>query len=171
MSTALYQVGDRKFLRSLATFQGAFQPPAVVLEGLSEEQALAKVPGAPHSIAEIVAHMWYWQDLFNRAAQQGFSGFPEHAPEGWPAVAAGEWDALRERFLACAGRTQELAVSCERLDEKLLRDDYPLPLWQRETAGSGLVHAVIHSSHHLGQVVTLRQLMGLWPPKAGSLTW
>jgi hypothetical protein len=29
----------------------------------------------------------------------------------------------------------------------------------------------VHSSHHLGQVVTIRQLLGLWPPPAGALTW
>ena len=33
----------------------------------------------------------------------------------------------------------------------------------RESRGSGLLRSAIHNSHHLGQVITLRRLMGLWP--------
>jgi uncharacterized damage-inducible protein DinB len=164
-------MADRELLRSLAAFRGAFQPPAVVLEGLSEEQAAARPHGVPHSIAEVVGHMWYWQDLFNRCALEGFRGVPEHAEGGWPKVAPGEWDAMRDRFFATVELTQQLAANCDRLDEKLLPEDSPLPFLKRETIGSGLLHGVVHSSHHLGQIITLRQLMGLWPPKAGSLTW
>jgi hypothetical protein len=29
----------------------------------------------------------------------------------------------------------------------------------------------VHSSHHLGQIITIRQLLGLWPPPGGTLTW
>ena len=133
----------------------------MVLEGLTEEQAIARPHGLPHSIAEIIAHMCYWQDLFNNAAQQGFTGFPEHAEYGWPAIAPGEWDSLRARFLATIELTQQLALSCDRLDEKLLPENFPLPFWQRESIASALLHGVVHSSHHLGQIITLRQLMGL----------
>jgi uncharacterized damage-inducible protein DinB len=28
-----------------------------------------------------------------------------------------------------------------------------------------------HNSHHLGQVVLLRQILGAWPPPSGSYTW
>ncbi|MEX2301926.1 MAG: DinB family protein [Bryobacterales bacterium] len=171
MSNALYLMPDREFLQSMAAFDAGFQTPAAVLDGLTEEQAMAKPHGLPHSIAEIVGHMGYWQDFFNGIAQQGFSGFPEHAEEGWPKIAAGEWDALRTRFLASVELTQRLAVDCGRLSEKLLPEDFLVPIWQRESVGSGLLHAVVHNSHHLGQVVTLRQLLGLWPPQAGSMTW
>ena len=41
---------------------------------------------------------------------------------------------------------------------------------QRESPGPGLLHAAIHSSHHLGQIVTIPQLLQLWPPAAGSMT-
>jgi uncharacterized damage-inducible protein DinB len=37
--------------------------------------------------------------------------------------------------------------------------------------GDVLVHVATHNSHHLGQVIVLRQLMGKWPPPAGSWTW
>jgi len=28
-----------------------------------------------------------------------------------------------------------------------------------------------HNSHHLGQVVLLRLMLGAWPPPSGSYTW
>jgi uncharacterized damage-inducible protein DinB len=171
MNHSLYLIQDRELLASLADFQAGFQNAAAVLEGLTEEQATAKPHGLPHSIADIVAHMWYWQEFFNRVAEEGFNGFPEHAEVGWPKVGPGEWDSLRERFLSSVERTKALALTCSQLDEKLLPADFPLPLWERESIGTGLLHGAIHSFHHLGQVITLRQLLGLWPPKAGSMTW
>jgi uncharacterized damage-inducible protein DinB len=171
MSTELYLMPDRELLKSMVAFDAGFHRPAVVLDGLTEAQATAKPHGVPHSIAEIVGHMCYWQDFFNRIAQNGFGGFPEHAEQGWPAIDPGGWDELRARFLASVELTQQLALSCDKLDEKLLPADFPLPFWQRESVGSGLLHAAAHNSHHLGQVVTLRQLQGLWPPRAGSMTW
>lgn len=171
MSDALFRMPDRELLQSMAAFEAGFHKPAVVLDGLTEEQATAKPAGVPHSIADIVGHMCFWQDFFNAIAEKGFDGFPRHAELGWPAMEAGGWDDLRARFLASVERTQQLAMSCENLDDKLLPKDFPLPFWQRESVGSGLLHAAVHNSHHLGQVVTLRQVMGLWPPQAGSMTW
>lgn len=34
-----------------------------------------------------------------------------------------------------------------------------------------LIHVAQHNAHHLGQVVTLRQVLGCWPPPGGSYTW
>ena len=82
--TTLYKFDDARLLASILNGEGTYLGPAAVLEGLSEEQAHAKPHGLPHSIAEIVAHMCYWQEWFNACAEKGFSGIPEHAPEGWP---------------------------------------------------------------------------------------
>lgn len=171
MSQSLYLVNDRELLKSMAAIEAGFHPPSVVLDGLTEEQAMKKPYGLPHSIADIVSHMCFWQEYFNRAATDGFSGVPEHAAEGWPGILPGEWDALRERFFRSIETTQGLAATSPTLNEKLLPDSLPVPFLRRESIGSGLLHAAVHSAHHLGQVVTLRQLMGLWPPRAGSMTW
>ena len=39
------------------------------------------------------------------------------------------------------------------------------------TAGDALLHIALHNAHHLGQITTLRQQLGTWPPPAGSWTW
>jgi uncharacterized damage-inducible protein DinB len=172
MSNAnLYRMTDRELLKSMAAFEAGFQPPEVVLQGLTEEQATAKPHGLPHSIADIVGHMTFWQEFFNEAAERGFPGHPERAEVGWPVMKAGEWDSLLRRFRDSVERAQQLAVTYPHLDEKLLPAGFPLPFLQRDTRGSGMLHAVIHTAHHLGQIVTLRQLMGVWPPPGGSMTW
>jgi len=100
MDNALYLVSDRDLLTNIAEFHLGFQPPAVVLEGLTEEQATTKPSGSPHSIADIVGHMCFWQEYFNNMAAEGFRDFPQHAPDGWPKMRVGGWDVLRSRFLA-----------------------------------------------------------------------
>ena len=167
----LYRIEDRGLLRMVAGVGVGFHSPEVVLSGLTPEQAVARPTGAPHSIAEIVGHMCFWQDCFNQIARNGFTGLAEHAEDGWPPCTAGEWPALHDRFLAVIRESQEIASSALDLERKLLPDGVELPFLDRETRGSGVLHGAIHSAHHLGQVVLLRQILGLWPPAAGSMTW
>jgi uncharacterized damage-inducible protein DinB len=144
-----------------------FMPPVGVIEGLSAEDAERRPPNAPHSIAEIVAHMAFWQEWFDRRAQGTGGPMAGHAAEGWPPIEPGSWPALRERFVSGLERLAALGASAGRpLDPPV---EYP-PL-ARYTVGDALVHVAMHNAHHLGQVVLLRQQMGLWPPPAGSYTW
>ena len=92
--TTIYRFDDARLLTSILNGEGTYLGPAAALEGLSEEHVHAKPHGLPHSIAEIVAHMCYWQGWFNACAETGFTGVPEHAPEGWPAPSNGGWAAL-----------------------------------------------------------------------------
>ena len=167
----LYRIEDRDLLIALLSGEGGFHGPAVALEGLTAEQALAKPHGVPHSIAEIVGHMCYWQEWFNRCAAEGFTGMAEHALEGWPAVAPDGWEALRTRYLAAIEEGKTIVTTSTTLNDPLLPPHVPIPFLAKESKGSGILHAVVHSGHHLGQIVTMRQLMGLWPPPAGSMTW
>ena len=96
---------------------------------------------------------------------------PEHAADGWPAVAADGWDALRTRYLAAIEQAKQIVAASDSLDQSLLPPGVSIPFLARESRGSGILHATVHSGHHLGQIVTMRQLMGVWPPPAGSMTW
>ena len=169
--TAVYRIDDPDVLVGALGGEGVYLGPTAVLDGLTAAQAEAKPSGLPHSIAEIVAHLCYWQESFNGCALAGFTGLPEHADEGWPAVPAGEWDTVRARYLASIDAAKRIAVASGSLNEPLLPPDVSIPLLARESRGSGVLHAAMHNAHHLGQVTTLRQLMGAWPPPGGSMTW
>jgi uncharacterized damage-inducible protein DinB len=144
-----------------------FMPPGRILEGLSAADAERRAPGAPHSIAEVVAHMVFWQEWFARRAQGQTEPMAGHAAEGWPEVAPGTWEALRSRFVGHLERLSAMGAERQRAVEPPL--EYP-PL-ASYTIADVLTHVAMHNAHHLGQVVLLRQQLGLWPPPAGSYTW
>lgn len=96
---------------------------------------------------------------------------PEHAAEGWPSVSAAGWEGLRKRYLASIEEGQRIAAESNTLDQPLLPPGVEIPVLDKDSRGSGILHAAVHSSHHLGQIITIRQLMGCWPPAAGSMTW
>lgn len=78
----------------------AHHAPRVILDGLTIDLAERRAPGAPHSIAEIVAHLAFWQDWFHDRMQGRAASMPTAAAIGWPAVEPGTWPALRDRFLS-----------------------------------------------------------------------
>ena len=169
--TTLYRADDRNLLSSVLRAEGVHLGPGAVLDGLTAEQAHAKPQGLPHSIAEIVAHICYWQEWFNGCAIAGFTGISEHAVDGWPAVPADGWDALRTQCLRSIEEAQRIAAESDSLGDPLLPPSVHMPSLATESRGSGILHAAVHSSHHIGQMITMRQLMGLWPPPGGTITW
>ena len=169
--TTLFRIDDRNLLIRVLGGEGVFLGPAAVLDGLTDGQAQAKPGGLPHSIAEIVAHMCYWQEWFNTCAVSGFTAIAEHAADGWPPVPADGWDALRARYLDSIQEAKRIAAESAVLADSLLPPGVDIPVLAEESRGSGILHAAVHSGHHLGQIITMRQLMGLWPPPGGTITW
>jgi uncharacterized damage-inducible protein DinB len=142
-------------------------PPARALEQLTAADAQRRLADTGHSIADIVDHMSFWQDWFCRRCDGVAEPMPSPAARGWPEVAMGTWPDVHARFLAGLERAAALSERSDRTIDPAV--DFP-PL-ARYTVGDALVHIAQHNSHHLGQVILLRQLMALWPPPAGSWTW
>ena len=151
-------------------FSSPHMPPARVLDGLSIEQSGQRVSGAPHSVVEILAHMVYWQSWFLDRCNGLGTPPAATASLGWPAAPAGEWESLRGRFLEGLERARNIAgqdsAATRRIDPPI---EFP-PL-ANYTIGDAITHVAIHNAHHLGQVITLRQILGAWPPPEGSWTW
>src|SRR5688572_24212291 len=148
----------------------AYAPPSHVLEGLSDADAVTRVDGTPHTVAEIVAHMAFWQEWFLNRCRGTAEPLVEHAAAGWPAAPPGSWNETRERFLAGARQAAAVGAKPEGASEPLAPAiDFP-PL-AHYTVHDALGHIAIHNAHHLGQIVVLRQLLRRWPPPAGSWTW
>jgi uncharacterized damage-inducible protein DinB len=145
-------------------------PPRHALEDLAAEDAERRLPGAPHSIAEIVAHAAFWNDWFCARCEGAGEAMPGSAAPGWPAVPPGSWPAVRQRFLAGLERAATLGAVPGRLEQPV-SPPIEAPMLAHHTVGDALVHLASHNAHHLGQVVLLRQLLGRWPPAAGSWTW
>lgn len=142
-------------------------PPVPALEALNAADAERRLERAPHSIAETVAHMAFWQEWFVRRCNGIADPLPAPASAGWPAVTAGSWSEVHERFV----RGLEAAAALDADDERPLVPPIEFPPMASYTTRDALSHMAQHNSHHLGQVVLLRQMMGVWPPPSGSWTW
>lgn len=154
--------------RELLVDTVAHIPPPHALEGLTLEQAGRTVPGATHSIAELVAHMTFWMEWFVARCEGRAEPPPATAAAGWPAAAPGDWPEFQGRFLAALERLVRLGE--EGLDRPV-SPPIEFPPLAHYTIGDALAHAATHNAHHLGQIITLRQIIGCWPPPSGSWTW
>jgi len=130
-----------------------FLAPAVVLGGLSGEQACAELPSLPHSIAGLLGHMVFWQER-RRAWARGEDAGEWTEEQNFPATSPAEWPALVERFLRGFA---DLCALCE--DGNTARE-----LYRGRSVGFMLASQSCHSAYHLGQIVLLRRLQGTWPP-------
>ena len=156
-------------MREFLTDTLAYIPPARAVDSLSSEDAERRLPGASHSIAEIVAHLNFWLRWFQQRCDGVAEPMVASASAGWPAVTPGSWPALRDEFLQSLDRATALAEH-GRL-ETPLSPPIEFPPLAVYTTRDAVVHVAVHNAHHLGQIVVLRQLMGLWPPPSGSWTW
>jgi uncharacterized damage-inducible protein DinB len=144
-------------------------PPAATLAGLSPADAVRRVGGLPHSIADIVAHIAFWQSWFTRRCQGAAEPMIASAALGWTEVGEAQWPEVRDGFVA---GLEELAHTVEQLEpDAPISPAFEFPMLAGYTARDVWEHVAQHNAHHLGQVVILRQLLSLWPPPAGSYTW
>lgn len=146
----------------------AYLAPEKTLDGLSADDADRLIPGTAHSIAELVAHMSFWQEWFYSRCQGDANPPAATAAEGWPAVTPGSWPDIRSRFI---NRLNEITSLAETDTSRPITPPIEFPPLAHYTIADALVHVATHNSHHLGQVITMRQIIGTWPPPAGSWTW
>jgi uncharacterized damage-inducible protein DinB len=141
-------------------------PPPLLLDGLDTGAAESRVEGVSHSIAELVAHLAFWQEWFWLRTEGVDAPMAATAAQGWPAVAPGSWPVLRQRFLDALTRM----ASRDDLDRPL-SPAIEFPPLAHYTVADAIIHVAQHNAHHLGQVVILRQQLAAWPPPNGSWTW
>lgn len=147
----------------------AYMPPLRILDGLTSEQAARMPAPGVHAVEEIVAHLDFWQTWFLDRCN-GRARPMAAAAAGWPRVAAGEWPVLLERFTSGLERAAALGDDETRLGTPVA-PAIEFPPLAHYTVRDALTHVAQHNAHHLGQVVTARQLLGCWPPPSGSWTW
>lgn len=156
------QLAFARLLPKLFRGGQAFVGVEASLSGLTDEQALAHTPGLPHSVAQLVAHVNWWNRWMLEIIEMGAAQpYPKHAADTWPDVPAGDWARVRSDFY-------ELLA---RIDPHAARPDLANPVNHEETIGELLADMALHTAHHFGQVISVRQALGAWPPPGGGDTW
>ena len=146
---------DRQMMDWLLTGCWEFAHPREILAGITPQEACSLVSGIPYSVAQILAHLQWWQNERISIALGG--DLSEFKPpfDDWPPVSPDDWDTLSSNFLA--GFEQLLAIT-ENVAamQRIIFDDLKV--------GRMLLSHPMHNAYHLGQIVLIRRLQGTWPP-------
>jgi len=137
---------------------GEFADREKILGGLTLEQINHVAPGVPHSIFAELWHLTRWQNIvvfddddLARTWQKG-EDFPSA-----PATSLQQWDELLESYRAGVAKALEWGAD----EEKLAAETEP-----GYTMAANLAGLAIHSAHHFGKILSLRQHMGAWHTEA-----
>jgi hypothetical protein len=150
----------RKNVLELLEGRGAHVDFETAMKGFPPERAGEKPAGFPHSAWQLLEHMRIAQwDILE------FSRNPEHVSPEWP---EGYWPATEGPPTEAAWRKSIRAFRADQKAMQALIADPDSDLLARIPHGDGqtlLREALLvadHNAYHLGQFVTLRQLLGIW---------
>jgi uncharacterized damage-inducible protein DinB len=141
-------------LRSTHNKAEWFVPANTAVAGLTPAQASWTDKSGNHSVGQLANHLLFWdrQELikFKGEKPPQFSGnndetFNNFDEKSWSATVT-QLDAVMTEW--------EKAVEAA--------DDAKIALW-----ASGIAHVGTHNAYHIGQMVYVRKLQGVWDPAKG----
>jgi hypothetical protein len=161
-STAPHTPEARLRAELVALLRGgnAHVPTSDALAGIPYDRIHERPAGLPYSIWELVYHLWFAQHDILVFVQN--PDYQRHAwpDDYWPAEAATPeaWADTRQAFLS----------DLDRLVGLVENEEHDLTAELGHAPGYTLFRQVLlaadHNAHHLGQLLILRRLLGLWPP-------
>jgi hypothetical protein len=140
-----------------------FVPFDTAVSGLTAEQARwvpkAGGPGQMHSVAQLVAHLTYWNEnaLARLRGQKpaAYSGNNEDTFVGYDVnkITPAEWTALVARANRCLTDLEQWVQSASDAD--------------LAKGANTIAHVGAHNAYHIGEIVYVRKLQGSWDPSKG----
>ncbi len=144
--------------------EGAHVETKDIFAGLDWKIAGAKPDGATHTVYQLLKHMSYWQEWVVAWSEGKSPKAPRHASGSWPREAGpatrSDWSKALQQFRA---GLRQLERACRGADLSSARGT--------KSRLEMILAIGAHNSYHAGQVVSLRQVLGKWPPPSGGLTW
>jgi hypothetical protein len=148
--------------------------PSHILEGLEGGLVHGKPVGAPHSIYEELWHICFWQQVTLDWIDGIETPFPATPGDGFPTVLDMErepWGQLCQRFFSGANAAAAAARDEARINRAIRCPSRPGQPVRVMSVREQLESLSAHNAYHLGRMVLLRQLLGVWPPKSGGFSW
>lgn len=133
---------------------GEFARRERIVAGLTLEQVTRRPSAQSHTIYEELWHATRWQSIIVNRDEALYVEWAQGRvyPEAPPATQK-EWEALAAEFLAGI----EKALWWTETPERLKHETDP-----GHTMADVLVSLAVHTSYHLGKIVSLRQFMDAW---------
>jgi hypothetical protein len=131
-----------------------------ILGALTLAQVNQAVSEEAHTIYDELWHTTRWQDIIVHGDHDLYATWAAGIRyPGKPAASEQDWKALVGGFLAGLDAAAEVTSSQERLREELA------PGLVMADALHGLA---VHNAYHLGKIVAIRQMLGVWVAREGS---
>ena len=158
----------QEFLTGALYGKTEYAGPLAALEELSAESALQRPHPKLATIYEQLAHIVFWLENSLALMRGENPPYPKRASDSWPPQpspdrAGTEWPALVKQFRNGLKAAEEFARG-EDLDATI-------KAIAKRTIGQEIIVIAQHNAYHFGQIVSLRRMMGLWPPPSGGATW
>jgi hypothetical protein len=90
----------------------AFTPPRHIVSAIPKKTHTLRIPKVPHSIAEELWHIVFWQNHFLRCARREDLAYPQHAKLGWrrlDSFSDSQWEELVARFESGLAEAADIA--------------------------------------------------------------
>jgi len=131
-----------------------FVPAKIAVEGLTAEQARWSPGKGNHSVGQLAYHLWFWDARaladFKGEKSAAFSGNNEETFDNFTAAQWVELVKKLDQVLA----DWEKAV--ENADDQKIAEKASL-----------IAHVGAHNAYHIGQIIYVRKLQGVWDPGKG----
>ena len=131
-----------------------FVPVSIAVDGLTAEQAMWSPGKGNHSVGQLAYHIWYWdQRALNDFKGEKNAPFDGNNNETFDKFNADQWNDLVKKL------NQVLADWDKAVNDA---DDAKL------AANASLIaHVGAHNAYHVGQILYVRKLHGVWNPDKG----
>jgi hypothetical protein len=141
-------------LRTTHNEEDWFVPASIAVRGLTAEQAKWTPGKDAHSVGQLAYHLWFWNTTelahFKVEKPPAFSG---NNDETFNEFSPAQWEDLQKK-LDQVLTDWEKAV--EAADDKKLAENASL-----------IAHVGAHNAYHIGQIIYVRKLQGVWDASKG----
>jgi len=137
-------------LKSAHTDQNWFVPTKLALVGLSAKQAMRKDSTENYSIAELVSHIGYWNNVYLKVlGGEDFSDLDVNNEKTFEVYSDKEWENITIKL-------DSVQTEMKRIVEKASEEE--LALWATD-----ILDLTAHNAYHTGQIIYIRKQNGWWP--------
>ena len=131
-----------------------FVPVSIAVDGLTAEQAQWNPGKGNHSVGQLAYHIWYWdQRALNNFKGEKNAPFDGNNNETFDKFTPAQWDDLVKKLNQVLADWEKAVESAD--DAKLAAN------------ASLIAHVGAHNAYHVGQILYVRKLQGVWNPDKG----
>lgn len=141
-------------LRTTHNEEDWFVPTSIAVQGLTVEQAKWTPGNGSHSVGQLAYHLWFWDTrALARFKGEKAAAFNGNNDETFTDFNAAQWDDLQKKL-------DQVLTEWEKAVEAA--DD------QKLAANASLIaHVAAHNAYHVGQIIYVRKLQGVWDANKG----